>query len=117
MLRGKTGQLLRRFLFHRDEFNEMNIKMIDPQDYPHLVEFMSKCLFQDAAPSFREAISSWKLTGVESIQQVRIELTSLLDAGFDEESLAQFAWKYCDYIEGEGARSTLEFIRDVFQDM
>ena len=90
--------------------------MIEPRDYPHLVEFMSKCLFQSAAPTFEEAILAWKLTGDYSTKVVLDELDALLIEDFPEKALADFVWKYSAYFQGDSAGSTLRYIREVLRD-
>lgn len=88
----------------------------DKLDYPNLTDFMQKCLFQMAAESFAEAIRVVPLSGdKEWTKSITDELQRLLSAGYSEEDLAAFTWKFCDYFHGNTARSTLEYILEVLK--
>ncbi|VTR99035.1 hypothetical protein [Tuwongella immobilis] len=77
--------------------------------YPVLTDFMRKCLFQDSAPSFQEAIRQWSQCGPQAVQNVISELERVM-AEHPEEELAEYLWKHCEYISGETASSTVSYI-------
>lgn len=91
----------------------MMCSMLRADDYPTLVDFMRKCLFQDAAPTFEEAIRAWLLTGEESVRRVVQDIDRLLSEGHPESVLGAFVEKYSEYFEDGGAIPTLERIKDV----
>jgi len=87
--------------------------MLSETAYPHLVEFMEKCLYQSAAPTFRDAILAWKQCGEASVRDVLTELNGLLSESASEPFFTQFVDKHCDYTYGNSARTTLEYIKGV----
>ncbi len=87
--------------------------MLRADDYPALVDFMRKCLYQDAGPTFEDAIRVWLLTGEQSIQQVVQDIDRLLSNGHSKSDLGEFVEKYSDYSEDGGAIPTLRRIQDV----
>lgn len=81
--------------------------------YPHLTGFLSKCLFQDSADSFEEAIGDCKfmMGGEEGVVYVLRELTHLSLSNHSEDELGAYLWRHCDYAHGETASSALEYIK------
>lgn len=91
--------------------------MINPTDYQHLIEFMTKSLFQGAASTFEEAVIQWKITGSESVNQVVADINKLLEASYTETDLDEFVLRYSDYAEEDGGRATLTQIKSILTSM
>lgn len=87
--------------------------MIQPDQFSNLVEFMEKCLFQDAAPTFEEAILAWKLNEEESVVAVVREIDELLSGDHSSNEINRFVDQHSDYEEEDGGRATLEHTRSV----
>ncbi len=87
--------------------------MIQPDQFPNLVEFMRQCLFQHAATTFEEAIHTWKLNGEESVLAVVREINELLSGDHSPNEINRFFDQHSDYEEVGGGRATLEHIRSV----
>jgi hypothetical protein len=83
-------------------------------DYPRLVEFMDKFLYQLAAPSLYEAIAIYKVAGTEAVEKSLNEIARLLAAEYAESELTSFIDKHSDYTL-ESARSTLEYFIEVLK--
>lgn len=86
------------------------------EDYPLLAEFMSKCLFQMAAPTFEEAILQWTLSGPAEVRRLLAEIDRTLTTGYADPELAAFIDRYSDYgLQDELAHRTLAYIGDVLR--
>lgn len=89
--------------------------MLRADDYPTLVDFMRKCLYQGAGPTFEDATRMWLLTGEQSVQRVVQDIDRLLSDGHSEGDLAEFVDNYSDYAEDGGAAPTLRHIKAVLR--
>lgn len=87
---------------------------IDEKDYPLLVEFMDKFLYQLAAPSFEEAIAVYHVEGTKPVNQLLTEIAHLLSAEHSEQDLVRFVDQHADYMR-DSARGTLEYIAEVLK--
>lgn len=87
--------------------------MLSSKDFPDLVDFMTKCLFQDAAPTFDDAILAWTVNDEASIRSVIEDIERLLNAHYSLSELDEFVDQYSEYGEEGGGRATLEYIRGV----
>jgi hypothetical protein len=87
------------------------MKIRDAQ-YPVLVEFMSKFLYQLAAPTFDEAILQWTAEGPDAVRRLLGEINRALGAGHTDEELETFIRRHSDYALASG-QETLFHIRAV----
>lgn len=85
---------------------------ISDAQYPLLVEFMSKCLYQLAAPTFEEAILQWTAQGPGEVSRLIAEIDHSLGAGHITEELETFIARHSDY-GCETGHKTLAYFRDV----
>jgi hypothetical protein len=85
---------------------------IRDEQYPLLVEFMSKFLYQLAAPTFEEAILQWTSAGKDSVRKLIGEIDRALGAGHTNEELEAFIDRHSDY-GCESGPETLAYFRDV----
>jgi hypothetical protein len=80
--------------------------------YPLLVEFMSKFLYQLAAPTFEEAILQWTAEGPNEVRKLIDEINRVLGAGHTNEELEALIHRHSDYGCESGAE-TLSYFRAV----
>jgi len=85
---------------------------ISDAQYPLLVEFMSKFLYQLAAPTFEEAILQWTAQGAGEVRRLIGEIDRALGAGHTNEELEAFVSRHSDY-GLETGHQTLTYFRDV----
>jgi hypothetical protein len=85
---------------------------ISDSQYPLLVEFMSKFLYQLAAPTFEEAILQWTAQGPDEVRRLIAEIDRALGAGHTNEELETFVYRHSDY-GCESGHKTLAHFRDV----
>ena len=85
---------------------------ISEAEYPRLVEFMDKFLYQLAAPSFAEAIAVYHAAGATAVEELVREIRQLLSAGHSKTELERFVGKHSDYML-DTARNTLVYFTDV----
>ena len=85
---------------------------IRDEEYPLLVEFMSKFLYQLAAPTFEEAILQWTAQGPDEVRRLIGEINRALGAGHTNEELETFIYRHSDY-GLETGRETLTYFREV----
>ena len=81
--------------------------------YPKLTQIMSHCLYQDAAPSFSEAILMYTLNGSDAVIDVIKEINELLEDGYAENQVLPYVSAHCDYLENGNGIDTLRYIRKV----
>jgi hypothetical protein len=84
-------------------------------EYPSLVEFMDKCLFQDPTMTFEDAIRQWLQTGQLSVDKVVFDIDKLLCANHNQEQIDSFVDKHSDFLEDGGGRQTLIHIRKTLE--
>jgi hypothetical protein len=85
---------------------------IRDEEYPLLVEFMNKCLYQLAAPTFEEAVLEWTSCGPEEVRRLIDEIDLALGAGHTNEELETFTARHSDY-GCESGPETLAYFRNV----
>ena len=85
---------------------------IRDEQYPLLVEFMSKFLYQLAAPAFEEAILGWTAQGPDEVRRLIHEIDRALAAGHTNEELETFISQHSDY-GCESGHMTLTYFRNV----
>jgi hypothetical protein len=85
---------------------------ISDEQYPLLVEFMRKYLYQLAAPTFDSAILVWTAQGPGEVRTLITEINCALGAGHTNEELTKLISRHSDY-DLETGRETLTYYRDV----
>ena len=85
---------------------------IGDEQYPLLVEFMSKFLYQLAAPTFEEAILQWTAEGPDEVRRLISEINRALGAGHTNKELETFIYRHSNY-GCESGPTTLAYFRDV----
>jgi hypothetical protein len=80
--------------------------------YPLLVEFMRKFLYQLAAPTFEEAILQWTALGPNKVRSLIDEINRALGTGHTNGVLETFIDRHSDY-SCESGPETLAYFRDV----
>ncbi len=90
--------------------------MIRSEDFPTLVEFMRKCLFQEAAPTFEGAIRAWTINGDEAVRSVVREIDRLLSEHRSPSELDDFIDRNSDYGEEGGGHAALEYINRILKE-
>ena len=83
--------------------------------YPKLTQMMDHCLYQDAEPTFSEAILKYSLNGEEAVVSVLSEIDEILDSDLSEEQILSYVSKHSDYLEGGSGVVTLKFIKQVLR--
>jgi hypothetical protein len=88
---------------------------VSAAEYPVLAEFMDKCLFQLAAPTFEEAILQWTSGGPAEVRRLLAEIDRALVAGHPDRELAAFLDRHSDYGVPGGPAATLAYFGEVLQ--
>jgi hypothetical protein len=90
---------------------------VDAEDYPVLADFMDKCLFQLAAPTFEEAILQWTVCGSAEVRRLLSEINRALAAGHSDVELSVFIAQHSDYsLPHEPAHRTLAYFATVLRE-
>ena len=88
---------------------------VSAAEYPLLAEFMDKCLFQLAAPTFEEAILQWATGGPAEVRRLLAEIDRAVGARHPDRELAAFLARHSDYGALGGPTETLAYFGQVLR--
>src|SRR5262245_14441252 len=88
---------------------------VSAAEYPLLAEFMNKCLFQLAAPTFEEAILQWATGGPAEVRRLLAEIDRAVAARHPDRELAAALARHADYGAPGGPTETLAHFGQVLR--